>query len=127
LGCRGSGYEWLDSRSLEKEPTVVRIEPELSRSTFDENYWLGNCEGFRVEARGRKIGTVEHVVFSGDRPVQLSVCSGMLRLRSKLVPIDDVAVVWPRELTLRVRDVPKARPGALSAHTRRRVLHPLRG
>jgi hypothetical protein len=106
---------------------VVRIEPELSRSAVDENYWLGNCEGFRVEVRGRKIGTVEHVVFNGDRPVQLSVCSGILRLRSKLVPIDDIAVVRPREMTLRVRDVPAARRAAHRAHSRRSMLHPLRG
>jgi hypothetical protein len=105
---------------------MVRIEPELSRSQSDEDYWLSNCEGFRVECPTGRLGTVERVlVGQGDRPEQLSVCCGIFRLRTMLIPVDDVAAIAPRELRLRVRHAPNARAARVKAP--RRVLHPLRG
>ncbi|HEY4347105.1 MAG TPA: hypothetical protein VGM80_05905 [Gaiellaceae bacterium] len=107
---------------------MVRIEPELTRSTLDEDYWLGHCEGFRVESPSGKIGTVESVVYGklSGRPEQLAVCYGTLRLRTKLIAVDDVAVIRPRDLRLRIRatSTTGARQQSRAA---RRMLHPLRG
>jgi hypothetical protein len=77
----------------------VNSEVRLLRTpTFDLDYRLCRCEGFRVESpRGRE-GVVEEVHFGSriDRPDAIVVRSGLLR-RRLLIPVDEVAEVVLRE------------------------------
>jgi hypothetical protein len=61
-------------------------------------YWLGRCEGFRVDSPDGRFGLVEAVMFRRrpDEPDALVVRAGVLGRRLVLVPIDDVADVVPR-------------------------------
>ena len=87
---------------------MTHVAPEAERSSFDEQYWLGHCEGFRVTGSDGFAGVVQEVRFGPDRqrPEELVVCSGRLRLRSVLVPADEVALVVPRQMRLRLRHAP---------------------
>ena len=67
------------------------------RSSLDRDFWLGDCEGFRVEVAGRGVGVVEEIVFASrtDRPDLLVVRGGLFGTRSSLVSVDDIADVIP--------------------------------
>lgn len=74
------------------------------------DYWLGHCEGFRVDSHAGRLGFVEQVV-SGSRadcPDALIVRAGLLSRRLLLVPAEDVENVRPRDLCIRLR--PSWRP-----------------
>jgi hypothetical protein len=64
---------------------------------FSTDYWLGHCEGFRVDSPGGFVGIVEEVVFSdplgGARA--LVVVGRRPGARRWLVAVGDVAVVQP--------------------------------
>lgn len=49
--------------------------------SWDHDYWLGRCEGFRVDAPSGRLGLVEAVRFGArlDRPDELLVRGGVLR------------------------------------------------
>ena len=90
---------------------MVRIEPEFTRSSFDADYWLGHCEGFRVECREKPVGVVENVRFQTriDRPDELIVrCGGLSRRTLVVIAADEVAVIVPGEQRLRVKHRPQA-------------------
>lgn len=57
--------------------------------------WLAHCEGFGVEASGRRLGVVEEVLFVSGRPAAIIVVGGVLRVRTLLVDADEVEGVWP--------------------------------
>ncbi len=61
-------------------------------------YWLRNCQGFRVDGPGGKVGVVEDVLFGSDaaEPAALVVRAGMLGTRVEVVSIEDVADVDPQ-------------------------------
>ena len=72
----------------------------------DRDYWLGRCEGYRVESARRRIGIVESMTFvsRADRPDALVLRTGFLRRKPLVVPITDVVEIIPRELRIVVRD-----------------------
>ena len=74
--------------------------------TVDRDYWLGRCEGYRVESSRRRLGTIEALRFESraDRPDALVVRGGMFRRRTILVPVGDVLEILPREHRILVRD-----------------------
>jgi hypothetical protein len=76
--------------------------------SVDEDYWLGHCDGFRVDGPGGRLGVVQHVVYRSrvDRPDVLAVASGMWRLRTDEVSVQDVVEVRPGEQCLVVRSRP---------------------
>ena len=77
---------------------------ESSHASFDRDYWLAHCEGYRVESPAGGVGLVEEVIPpSDDRPGLLVVRGGLLGRRLLLVPTSDVAVVVPRALRLFLR------------------------
>ena len=91
---------------------MVRIEPDFQRSSFDANFWLSHCEGYLVETPSGRIGTVEHVRFGKrlDRPDELLVRQGTIRRHLVSIATDEVAVINPRELRLRLKGLPGVSP-----------------
>jgi hypothetical protein len=88
----------------------------------DKDYWLGHCEGFRVDGPGGRLGVVEHVVYESrvDRPDMLAVSSGMWRLHTDEVSVQDVVEVYPGEQRLTVRPGPNPVAGSMMrAHAHR--------
>lgn len=84
---------------------------ELQRKiALDEDYWLGHCEGFRVEAEGRRLGVVAAVRFRSrlECPDELVVCAGLFGKRVLLVPGGEVAAVIPRDELLVLSTQPQA-------------------
>lgn len=63
----------------------------------DQYYWLGRCEGFRVDSPDGRIGFVEHVRFGSrpDRPEALAVRAGRLGRRVLIVSVSKVAEIVP--------------------------------
>ena len=93
------------------------------------DYWLGHCEGFRVQSPEGEVGVVESVVYAADagRPTYLAVTGGWLRLRTALVPCSEVVSIDARQTRLDVQ----ARPARRSLRTTladgsRQVSHPTR-
>ena len=79
-------------------PGAVRKAP--SRITFDRNYWLCRCEGFRVDSRHGPLGTVEELRFHSrvDRPDWLAVrTGGFFSRRMRMISVEYVAAVRPGE------------------------------
>ncbi|MDQ3890030.1 MAG: hypothetical protein M3312_05710 [Actinomycetota bacterium] len=74
--------------------------------TLDRDYWLGRCEGYRVESSRRRLGTIEALRFESraDRPDALVVRGGIFRRRTILVPVSDVLDILPHEHRIVVRD-----------------------
>ena len=62
---------------------------------FDRTYWLGHCEGFRVDTANGRLGLVEEVV-GDDGAATLRVRAGRLGRRVLLVPAAEVAFIVPR-------------------------------
>jgi hypothetical protein len=86
-------------RSTRRKECKVNSEVRLLRTpTFDLDYRLCRCEGFRVDSPGGRVGVVEEVHFHSriDRPDALAVRTGFLG-RPLLIPVDDVAEVSFRE------------------------------
>lgn len=63
----------------------------------DHDYWLGRCEGFRVDSPDGRIGFVEHVRFGPrhGRPEVLAVRAGRLGRRVLIVSVSKVAEIVP--------------------------------
>jgi hypothetical protein len=93
-------------------PLQHRVSPTPARSArapavallpADIEYWLGRCEGFRVEGATGSVGMVEYVVAdpSLDRPSLVVVRQGGLqRHRTVDVPVADVVEIRPAERRL---------------------------
>ena len=73
--------------------------------SWDQDYWLCRCEGFRVDAPNGRLGLVEAVRFGArlDRPDELLVRCGFLGNRTLVVPVSDVEEVVPRQQRLVLR------------------------
>jgi hypothetical protein len=70
----------------------------------DAGYWLRNCQGFRVEADGRKIGIVDDVLFGRhSEPATLLVRTGLFRLGLQAISVDEVESIDPRALRITLR------------------------
>jgi hypothetical protein len=105
--------------------TADQAPPQpIATADPDGDYWLGHCEGFRVETPHGGLGIVESVVYASREPAYLAVTSGWLLLHTELVPCSDVVSIDARHTRL---DVP-ARPARRSLSTTvadgaRRVSH----
>jgi hypothetical protein len=89
-------------------------------------YWLGHCEGFKVQSPEGDAGVVESVVYAADatRPAYLAVTGGRLLLHTALVPCAEVVSIDARQTRLDVQARP-ARPSLRTtvADGARRVSH----
>jgi uncharacterized protein YrrD len=70
----------------------------------DAAYWLRNCQGFRVEAAGKKIGVVDDVVFGREsEPATLLVRTGLFRLGVRAIPVDEIESIDPQRLRITLK------------------------
>jgi hypothetical protein len=78
-------------------------------------YWLGHCEGFKVQSPQGEVGIVESVVYATDaaQPAYLAVTGGRLVLHTALVPCAEVISIDARQARLDVQ----ARPARQSLRT----------
>ena len=84
---------------------------ELSRdAALDEDYWLCRCDGFGVEAEGRRLGVVAELRYRSrhDRPDQLVIYGGVFGNRKLVVPLAEVEHVVPRERRVVLRALPES-------------------
>jgi hypothetical protein len=72
--------------------------------TEAESYWLGHCEGFRVDAPGGRLGLVEAVLHRRDdrRADALVVRGGLLGRHLLVVPASSVDEIEPRRQRVRL-------------------------
>jgi len=70
---------------------------ETDLTYWSHDYWLGHCEGFRVDAPDGRVGIVEAVLSDDDdEPTTLVVREGLFALRTIHVPVTEVSEVRPR-------------------------------
>jgi hypothetical protein len=70
-------------------------------------YWLRNCQGFRVEQGGKKLGVVDDVLFGQQsEPATLLVRTGIFRLGLRAIAVDEIETIDPRGLRITLRDAP---------------------
>jgi hypothetical protein len=70
----------------------------------DADYWLRNCQGFRVEAAGQKLGVVDDVLFGQhSEPATLLVRTGLFRLGLHAISVDEIESIDPRTLRITLR------------------------
>jgi hypothetical protein len=71
----------------------------------ERDYWIGHCEGFRVEGSAGRIGFVEEVrAGTGPGQTVLAVRAGMLGRRVLLISVDEVFSIVPRAQRLWLRN-----------------------
>lgn len=89
--------------AADQQPLQFPRTPSLGR-----DYLLARCEGYRVEAGDRRVGTVADVLFRArhDRPDAIVVRTRVLRSRFAVVPVEDVEEIVPRERRLRLGPSP---------------------
>ena len=90
---------------------------EFPRSlSWDRDYWLCRCEGFRVDSPTGRLGLVEAVRFRSrlDRPDELLIRAGILGTRLLVVAVSDVEAVIPRQERLVLRFGPERAPHRLA-------------
>jgi hypothetical protein len=75
-------------------------------TTFVEGYWLGRCEGFRVESPDGPIGFVEEVLGS-EPPQALVIRAGRFGTRLLIVSLDEVVAFRPSEERIVLRGSPQ--------------------
>jgi hypothetical protein len=82
----------------------------------DRQYWLSNCEGFRVRCGTRHLGIVEFVRHGSDPflPDTIHICAGITLMREIAVPVGDVEGLDPRRRMIWVR--PHEPAGASARH-----------
>jgi hypothetical protein len=70
----------------------------------DAGYWLRNCQGFRVEVAGKKVGVVDDVVFGRrSEPATLLVRTGLFRLGLRAISVDEIETIDPRSLRIALK------------------------
>jgi hypothetical protein len=74
---------------------------------MEAGYWLRNCQGFRVESGGRKVGVVDDVLFGKQsQPATLLVRTGLFRLGLRVISVDEIETIDPRNLRIALREEP---------------------
>jgi hypothetical protein len=70
----------------------------------DAGYWLRNCQGFRVDVAGKKLGVVADVLFGqNSEPATLLVRTGLFRLGLRAISVDEIETIDPRSLRITLR------------------------
>jgi len=81
--------------------TMIHADTDLEY--WSRDYWLGHCEGFRVDAENRRLGFVEDIVGGHDEAEELVVRGGLFGNRVLRVPIDAIREIEPRAERILVR------------------------
>ena len=79
--------------------TTTRLPAHDIRTprSFDRDYWLSHCEGFRVDTADGRLGFVEELRRGADgEGGVLAVRAGLLGRRNVLVPAAEVDFIVPR-------------------------------
>ena len=84
--------------------TVTHSDSDVTY--WANGYWLGHCEGFRVDGPEGRVGIVEAVLGEEDAPTKLAVREGLFALRTVYVPIEEVAEIQPRAERILLRRTP---------------------
>ena len=74
--------------------TVMHADNDLGYWARD--YWLGHCQGFRVEDETRGLGIVEAVLGDEDEPEELVLRGGLFGNRVYRIPMDAIREIDPR-------------------------------
>ena len=84
--------------------------PDTDKQFWSRDYWLGHCEGFRVDGPEGRVGVVEAVLGREDEPTTLAVREGLFALRTVYVPLEQVAEIQPRAERIVLRSRPEPCP-----------------
>jgi hypothetical protein len=67
-------------------------------------YWLRNCQGFRVDVAGKKLGVVADVLFGqNSEPATLLVRTGLFRLGLRAISVEEIEAIDPRKLRITLK------------------------
>jgi hypothetical protein len=81
-----------------------RLPPFVVEVMEDAGYWLRNCQGFRVDAGGKKVGVVDEVLFGRhSEPATLLVRTGLFRLGLRAISVDEIESIDPRSLRITLK------------------------
>lgn len=83
---------------------MTQIHADTDTTYWTRDYWLGHCEGFRVDGPQGRVGFVETVLGPEGEPEALLVRGGILGGRVLVVPIEAVEDVRPRAERIVIRD-----------------------
>jgi hypothetical protein len=80
-------------------------------SPLEREYWLGHCDGFRVDGHRGRIGVVEEVRPAAGGDTLLVIRLGRLGLKSVAISTREVFEIVPRDrrLWLRTPESPSVR------------------
>jgi hypothetical protein len=78
------------------------IHPGTNLEYWSREYWLGHCQGFRVDDENGRVGAVEAILGGNDEPEQLLVRGGLFVRRSIMIPLDAVQEIEPLARRIRV-------------------------
>ena len=81
--------------------TLAHADVELEY--WSRDYWLGHCEGFRVEDETRRLGLVEEVLGDGDDPEEIVVRGGLFANRVYRIRVEAIEEIEPRAERILVR------------------------
>ena len=86
-------------------PSLTQLEHRRPLR-LSEYYWLARSEGFRVESRDGRLGTVFGVHFNPENGsvVALRIRTGLLRERIEELPVEHVLRVDARRRVVEVLD-----------------------
>jgi hypothetical protein len=77
--------------------TLLPARDIPTTTSFDRDYWLSHCVGFRVDTADGRLGFVEEIRAGVDRYGDvLAVRAGLLGRRLVLVPATEVDFIVPR-------------------------------
>jgi hypothetical protein len=89
--------------AIDVAPVPIRQAPPHLRlaeasDSFDRDYWIAHCEGYRVDGNTGRIGFVEEVRPNPANPSSplLAIRAGRLGRRIIVVPADEVHAIVPR-------------------------------
>lgn len=82
---------------------MTTIHPSDDQRYWSRDYFLGHCEGYRVETPEGRIGFVERVLGEEDDPEALVVRGGLFGNQVERVPVASVVAVEPRAERIRIR------------------------
>jgi hypothetical protein len=83
-------------RRHQQKQRATRAVAQPDTKTFDRDYWLRQCEGYRVDGAEGRLGFVDSIRDEGDGEAILAVRAGRLGRRLLLVRARDVAFIVPR-------------------------------
>jgi hypothetical protein len=81
-------------RETERHQPRVATRPTVGG--FDRDYWLRNCEGYRVDGAAGRLGFVESISEEPDGTPTLAVRAGRLGKRLLLIRACEVDFIVPR-------------------------------